>query len=244
MQAFGKRPTCIRIVVLHILKTCGIVDDEDIVLSHSDKSLEEVTPPHSARASRVPRPRAGPKFQQSRPRAGPGFDVSGPKTNTVFEQSGPQKAGFTDQVGPPSYNDHSPESSSGQGSTLSDHATHSGSDTSPDRERIGPSTADEINEAPSDNDPLVGFGSPLVSYGPDEEDEEVVIVGLLSLGAKDRATAKGKRPVDHRSSSESEEIRNAKLDRVKRRVVDPIDEAIGPSSQQVEVDRLTTIVNN
>ncbi|KAL3689388.1 hypothetical protein R1sor_015697 [Riccia sorocarpa] len=44
MQAFGKRkvrPTCIGIVVLHILRTCGIVDDEDIVLSDSDKSVEE-----------------------------------------------------------------------------------------------------------------------------------------------------------------------------------------------------------
>ncbi|KAL3701350.1 hypothetical protein R1sor_019372 [Riccia sorocarpa] len=30
--------------------TCGIVDDEDIVLSDSDKSVEEVTPPRSARA--------------------------------------------------------------------------------------------------------------------------------------------------------------------------------------------------
>ncbi|KAL3698917.1 hypothetical protein R1sor_016939 [Riccia sorocarpa] len=34
-------------------KTCGIVDDEDIVLSDSDKSVEEVTPPRSARAALV-----------------------------------------------------------------------------------------------------------------------------------------------------------------------------------------------
>ncbi|KAL3689406.1 hypothetical protein R1sor_015715 [Riccia sorocarpa] len=56
MQAFGKRkvkPTCIGIVVLHILKTCGIVDDEDIVQSNSDKSVEEVTSPCSARAPPV-----------------------------------------------------------------------------------------------------------------------------------------------------------------------------------------------
>ncbi|KAL3693878.1 hypothetical protein R1sor_007529 [Riccia sorocarpa] len=56
MQASEKRkvrPTCIGIMVLHILKTCGIVDDEDIVLSDSDKSVEEVTPPHSAEALRV-----------------------------------------------------------------------------------------------------------------------------------------------------------------------------------------------
>ncbi|KAL3701437.1 hypothetical protein R1sor_019459 [Riccia sorocarpa] len=56
MQASGKRkvrPTCIGIVVLHILRTCGIVDDEKIVLSDSDKFVEEVTPPHSARAAPV-----------------------------------------------------------------------------------------------------------------------------------------------------------------------------------------------
>ncbi|KAL3686951.1 hypothetical protein R1sor_013260 [Riccia sorocarpa] len=56
MQASGKRkvrPTCIGIVVLHILRTCGIVDDEDIVQSDSDKSVEEVTPPRSARAPPV-----------------------------------------------------------------------------------------------------------------------------------------------------------------------------------------------
>ncbi|KAL3684994.1 hypothetical protein R1sor_003016 [Riccia sorocarpa] len=56
MQASGKRkvrPTCIGIVVLHILRTCGIMDDEDIVQSDSDKSVEEVTPPRSARAPPV-----------------------------------------------------------------------------------------------------------------------------------------------------------------------------------------------
>ncbi|KAL3681869.1 hypothetical protein R1sor_024825 [Riccia sorocarpa] len=56
MQASGKRkvrPTCIGIVVLHILRTCGKVDDEDIVQSDSDKSVEEVTPPRSARAPPV-----------------------------------------------------------------------------------------------------------------------------------------------------------------------------------------------
>ncbi|KAL3677989.1 hypothetical protein R1sor_020945 [Riccia sorocarpa] len=56
MQASGKRkvrPTCIGIVVLHILRTCGIVDDEEIVLSDSDKSVEEVTPPRSERAAPV-----------------------------------------------------------------------------------------------------------------------------------------------------------------------------------------------
>ncbi|KAL3690860.1 hypothetical protein R1sor_004511 [Riccia sorocarpa] len=56
MQASGKRkvkPTCIGIVVLHIIRTYGIVDDEDIVLSDFDKSVEEVTPPGSARAPPV-----------------------------------------------------------------------------------------------------------------------------------------------------------------------------------------------
>ncbi|KAL3701035.1 hypothetical protein R1sor_019057 [Riccia sorocarpa] len=56
MQASGKRkvrPTCIGIVVLHILKTCGIVEDEDIVLNDYDKSVEEVTLPRSAEAPPV-----------------------------------------------------------------------------------------------------------------------------------------------------------------------------------------------
>ncbi|KAL3697698.1 hypothetical protein R1sor_011774 [Riccia sorocarpa] len=56
MHASGKRkvrPTCIGIVVLHILRTCGIVDDEDIVLSDSDKSMEEATPPLSCRGPAI-----------------------------------------------------------------------------------------------------------------------------------------------------------------------------------------------
>ncbi|KAL3685690.1 hypothetical protein R1sor_003712 [Riccia sorocarpa] len=56
MQAFGKRKVmspCIGIVMLHILKTCGLVDDDDIVLTDYDKSLEEVITPHSEKAPRV-----------------------------------------------------------------------------------------------------------------------------------------------------------------------------------------------
>ncbi|KAL3691881.1 hypothetical protein R1sor_005532 [Riccia sorocarpa] len=75
---------------------------------------------------------------------------------------------------------HSPESSPGEGgggggapSTLSDHTTRSGSPTSPDREE------------PSDNEPLAGFGSPMVPYPPDDDDEEGTIACLTSLGASD-----------------------------------------------------------
>ncbi|KAL3677688.1 hypothetical protein R1sor_020644 [Riccia sorocarpa] len=139
MQASGKRkvrPTCIGIVVLHILRTCGIVDDEDIVLSDSDN----------------------------------------------------------------------------------------GSPSSPDRGE------------PADNEPLTGFGSPMVPYPASKDDEEGAIEGtikgLTSLGAADLTKiAKGKRPVLHRSSSESEEIRFARPDRVKRKVAATEDEAGGPVSQ-------------
>ncbi|KAL3687068.1 hypothetical protein R1sor_013377 [Riccia sorocarpa] len=145
MQASGKKrimPTCIGIVVLHILRTCGIADDEDIVLSDSIKSYN-------------PGPREG--------RA---------------------------------------------------------------------SKADLFFPSPSNDEPLVGFGLPVVAYVPDDDEEEVANAYLTSLGAADPATAKGKRFVDHKSSSESEEIRNAKPDRVKRQVADPPDEADGPDSQQ------------
>ncbi|KAL3683046.1 hypothetical protein R1sor_001068 [Riccia sorocarpa] len=85
MQASGKRkvrPTCIGIVVLHSLRTCGIVNDEDIVLNDSDKStsgrsdpsaFSEGCPSSCAIIFQQPRPRAGPIFQQPRPRAGPIF---------------------------------------------------------------------------------------------------------------------------------------------------------------------------
>ncbi|KAL3681027.1 hypothetical protein R1sor_023983 [Riccia sorocarpa] len=124
---------------------------------------------------------------------------------------------------------HSPESSPGGApGTLSDHATRSGSPSSPDRGE------------PADNEPLTGFGSPMVPYPASEDDEkgaiEWAIKGLTSLGAADLTTiAKGKRPVLHRSSSESEEIRFARPDRVKRRVAATEDEAGGPVSQQAEI---------
>ncbi|KAL3695617.1 hypothetical protein R1sor_009693 [Riccia sorocarpa] len=171
MQASGKRkvrPTCIGIVVLHILRTCGIVDDEDIVLSDSDKSVEEVTPPRSTRAAPV---------------------------HVQSSSSSP------DRVGSPS---------------------------NPDRGE------------PADNELVTGFGSPMVPYPASEDDEEGAIEGaikgLTSLGAADLTTiAKGKRPVLHKSSSESEEIRFARPDRVKRRVAATEDEAGGPVSQQAEI---------
>ncbi|KAL3691421.1 hypothetical protein R1sor_005072 [Riccia sorocarpa] len=110
---------------------------------------------------------------------------------------------------------------------------HVGSPTSPDREET----------VPSDNEHLVGFGSPMVPYQPDDDDEEVAIASLTSLGASDPATtSKGKQPVEHRSSFESEEIRISKPDRVKRRVADLDDEA-GDHNRQRSKDSLPWLMN-
>ncbi|KAL3680663.1 hypothetical protein R1sor_023619 [Riccia sorocarpa] len=245
MQASGKRkvrPTCIGIVVLHILRTCGIVDD--IVLSDSDKSVEEVTPPRSARAApvhvqsssnspdRVQDPSSSSPEEvhvssPSSPERGPDRGHLNPDPRDVPSSSSP---GRTRQASPTSPDrQHSPESSPGGApSTLSDHATRSGSPSSPDRGE------------PADNEPLTGFGSPMVPYPASEDDEEGAIEGaikgLTSLGAADLTTiSKGKRPVLHRSSSESKEIRFARSDNVKRRVATTEDEADGPVSQQAEI---------
>ncbi|KAL3677661.1 hypothetical protein R1sor_020617 [Riccia sorocarpa] len=160
MQASGKRkvrPTCIDIVVLHILRTCGIVDDEDIVLSASDKSVEEVTPPRSASA---------PQVQVLSSSTSPDRV---PEPRDIPSSSSP---GRTKQASPTSPDrKHSPESSLGEEgapSTLSDHATRSGSLTSLDREVI----------VPSDDDSLVGFRSPMMPYLPSDDDEEGAIAGL------------------------------------------------------------------
>ncbi|KAL3699246.1 hypothetical protein R1sor_017268 [Riccia sorocarpa] len=86
---------------------------------------------------------------------------------------------------------HSHESMPWAHSILSDHATRSGSPISPDREET----------VPSNNEPL-GFGSPMVPYPPDDDDEEVTAAGLTSLGASDPlTTSKGKRLVEHKSLS-------------------------------------------
>ncbi|KAL3689181.1 hypothetical protein R1sor_015490 [Riccia sorocarpa] len=266
MQASGKRkvrPTCIGIVVLHILRTCGIVDDEDIVLSDSDKSVEEVTPPRSARAApvhvqssssspdrvqdpsssspdRVHDPSSNSPEQvhvssPSSPEHGPDRGHLSPDPRDVPSSSSPRRTRHASPTSPD--RQHSPESSPGGApSTLSDHATRSGSPSSPDRGE------------PADNEPLTGFGSPMVPYPASEDDEEWAIEwaikGLTSLGAADLTTiAKGKRPMLHKSSSESEEIRFARPDRVKRRIATTEDEAGGPVSQQAEVERLTALVN-
>ncbi|KAL3676595.1 hypothetical protein R1sor_026543 [Riccia sorocarpa] len=119
---------------------------------------------------------------------------------------------------------HSLESSPrGAPSTLSDHNIRSGSPSSPDREE------------PDDNEPLVGFGSPMVPYTPSDDEQVEAVAVLTSLAASDPSPAsKGKRPVLHRSSSESEKIRFVMRNRVKRRVADLDDDARGPVSQQVE----------
>ncbi|KAL3689468.1 hypothetical protein R1sor_015777 [Riccia sorocarpa] len=250
MQASGKRKvrlTCIGIVVLHILKTCGIVDDEDIVLSDSDKFVEEVTPPRSARAAPVqvlssstspdrvqdPSSRSPERVHVSSP-SSPERVLASSSTNLdprdIPSSSSP---GSTRQASPTSPDrQHSPESSPGGApSTLSDHANRSGSPSSPDREE------------PADNEPLAGFGSPMVPYPPNDDDEERAIegaiAGLTSLQASDLTTiAKGKRPVLHRSFSESKEIRFARPDCVKRRVAATEDEAGGPVSQQAKEQHL------
>ncbi|KAL3696109.1 hypothetical protein R1sor_010185 [Riccia sorocarpa] len=224
-------------------RTCGIVDDEEIVLSDSDKSVEDVTPPRSARAApvHVQSSSSSPDRVQDPSSSSPehvhvsspnsperGLDRGhlSPGPRDVPSSSSP---GRTRQASPTSPNrQHSPESSpGGSHSTLSDHATRSGSPSSPDRGET------------ADNEPLTGFGSPMVPYPASEDDEEGAIEGaikgLTSLGATDLTTiAKGKRPVLHRSSSESEEIRFARPDRVKRRVAATEDEAGGPVSQQAE----------
>ncbi|KAL3688613.1 hypothetical protein R1sor_014922 [Riccia sorocarpa] len=262
MQASGKRkfrPTCIGIVVLHILRTCGIVDDEDIVMSDSDKSVEEATPPLSATPppgevlpsssspDRVQDPSSNSPQQMhvsspSSPERVLGSSCSSPDRGHISpdprdipSSSSPCR---TRQASPTSLDrQHSPKSSPGGApSTLSDHATRNGSPSSPD---LG---------QPADNEPLAGFGSPMVPYPASDDDEEGAvegaIKGLTSLSAADLATtAKGKRPVLHRSSSESEEIRFARPDRVKRRVAATEDEAGGPVSHQAEVDRLTAMID-
>ncbi|KAL3687795.1 hypothetical protein R1sor_014104 [Riccia sorocarpa] len=159
MQAFGKRkvrPTSIGIVVLHILRTCGIVDDEDIVLSDSDKSLEEVTPPRSVRAPRVQVLSSSTCTSPDRVQDPSSSSLermqilSSSSPDCVHDQSSSSPA--RRHISSPSSPDrhHSPESSGGAATTLSHPTTipepvhdpssstsavsnRSGSDTTPDR---------------------------------------------------------------------------------------------------------------
>ncbi|KAL3699212.1 hypothetical protein R1sor_017234 [Riccia sorocarpa] len=265
MQASGKRkvkPTCIGIVVLHILRTCGIVDDEDIVQSDSDKSVEEVTSPRSARAPPVQEvsssnspdrvqdlssstpdrvqdlSSSSPEGRQVNPdprdipsSSSPGRHQDRPPRTDIPSSSSPSSSpGRRKQDSPTrAVRRHSPESSPGGApSTLSDHATRSGSPSSPDRQE------------PDDNEPLAGFAEPMaepmVPYPPSDDEQVEAVAVLTSLAASDPLPAsKGKRPVLHRSSSESEEIRFVRPDRVKRRVADPDDDVGVPVSQQAEL---------
>ncbi|KAL3701894.1 hypothetical protein R1sor_019916 [Riccia sorocarpa] len=199
-------PTCIGIVV----RTCGIVDDEDIVLSDSDKSVEEATPPRSA----TPSPVQVVSSSTSPDRVQDPYSNS-PEHVRNSSPSSPERVVA------------SSSSSPDRGQLSQDPKDIPGSPSNPDREE------------PADNEPVAGFGSPMVPYPALDDDEEGAvegaIKGLTSLGAADLATtAKGKRPVLHRSSSESEEIRFARPDRVKRRVAATEDEAGGPAPQQAE----------
>ncbi|KAL3701558.1 hypothetical protein R1sor_019580 [Riccia sorocarpa] len=259
MQASGKRkvrPTCIGIVVLHILRTCGIVDDEDIVQSDSDKSVEEGTPPRSARAPPVEvlssstSPDRVQDLSSSTPDRVQDLSSSSPEGRQVSldprdipsssspgrHQDRPPRTDLPSSSSPGcrkqdsptrAVRRHSPESSPGVApSTLTDHTTRSGSPSSPDRQE------------PDDNEPLGGFGSPMVPYPPSDDEQVEAVAVLTSLAASDPSPAsKGKRPVLHRSSSESEEIRFVRPDRVKRRVADPEDDDAGPVSQQAEAAR-------
>ncbi|KAL3694728.1 hypothetical protein R1sor_008379 [Riccia sorocarpa] len=243
-----QKPLEVTEAFLYILKNKVGPADEDENLDWATYFKEKQPEPRAGLIFQQSETGACLLFEQSRARAGLELQQSGPRTSqsapkrhSVFEQPKSHKSGITDQ--------HSPESrqggEGGEGgrgggggapSTLSDHATRSGSPSSPDRGQ------------PVDNEPLAGFGSPMVLYPASDDDEEGVvegaIKGLTSLGAADLATtAKGKRPVLHKSSSESEEIRFARPDRVKRRVAVTEDEAGGPVSQQAEVDRLTAMVN-
>ncbi|KAL3690093.1 hypothetical protein R1sor_016402 [Riccia sorocarpa] len=256
MQASGKRkvrPTCIGIVVLHILRTCGIVDDENIVQSDSDKSVEEETSPRSARAPLVQTLSASTSpdrlhdLSSSTPDRVQDLTSSSPEGRQVSHDprdipsssspgrhqdiplppdiSSSSSPGRRKQASPTrAVRQHSPESSPGGApSTLSDHATRSGSPSSPDRQE------------PDDNEPLAGFAEPMVPYPPSDDEQVEAVAVLTSLAASDPSPAsKGKRPVLHRSSSESEEIRFVRPDRVKRRVADPDDDAGGPVSQQAQ----------
>ncbi|KAL3700151.1 hypothetical protein R1sor_018173 [Riccia sorocarpa] len=173
------------------------VDDEDIVQSDSDKSVEEVTPPRSARA---------------------------PPIQVLLSSTSPDRVQDLSSNTPERVQDLTSSSPEGR-------------QVSPDPRDIPSSmghhpAADREDTGPSDNEPLVGFGSPMVPYPSDDDKEEDVVAVLTSLAASDPSpTSKGKRPLEHRSSFESEDIRIANPDRVKRRVVDPDDEAGGPVSQ-------------
>ncbi|KAL3679512.1 hypothetical protein R1sor_022468 [Riccia sorocarpa] len=237
------------------------LDDEDIVQSDSDNYVEEVTPPCSTKAPPVhvlsssTSPNRvqdlssntpdrvqdltsnSPEGRQDSPDPRDISSSSSPgrhedrldPTDHTSSSSPSSSPGRRKQASPTrAVRQHSPESSPGAPSTLSDHVTRTGSPSSPDRE----------DTAPSDNEPLVGFGSPMMPYPPDDDEAEETVAVLTSLAASDPSPAsKGKRPVEHRSSFESEEIRFVRPDRVKRRVADPVDEAGGPVFQQAEKAR-------
>ncbi|KAL3685655.1 hypothetical protein R1sor_003677 [Riccia sorocarpa] len=225
MHATGKRkvrPMCIDIVVLHILKTCGIVDDEDIDLSSNiPECVQDLTSNSPEGRQDSPDPRDIPSSSS------PGRHQDKADPTNIPSSSNPSSSpGRKKQASPTrAIRQHSPESSPRAPSTLSDHATRSGSSSNPDRE----------DTTPSDNEPLVGFGSPMVPYPLDDDEAKEAVAVLTSLATSDPSpTSKGKRPVEHRSSSESEEIRFVRPDCVKRHVVDPVDEVGGPVSQQAE----------
>ncbi|KAL3701026.1 hypothetical protein R1sor_019048 [Riccia sorocarpa] len=183
MQASGKRkvrPTCIGIVVLHILQDMWY----RLESSSTPERVQDLTSNSPEGRQVSPDPRdilSSSSTGRHKDRPDP-TDIPSSSSPGRRKQASPTRA----------VRQHSLESSPGAPSTLSDHTTSSGSPSSPDREDTGP----------SDNEPLVGFGSPMVPYPPDDDEAEEAIAVLTSLAASDPSPAsKGKRPVDHRSSS-------------------------------------------
>ncbi|KAL3680295.1 hypothetical protein R1sor_023251 [Riccia sorocarpa] len=235
MQASGKRkvrPTCSGIVVLHILRTCGIVDDEDIVQSDSDKSLEEVTHPRSARAPPVQVLSSSPSPDRVQ-----ALTSSSPERVQDLSPNSPERK----QVSPDP-RDISSSSSPGRHQD-SPYRQHSPKSSPWGRLVLSMTTLLAMGEQPARiaRNRLImnlwlGLDRPWCRIRLMITDEEGAIAGFTSLGASDPSTiSKGKRPVLHKSSSESEEIRFARPDRMKRRVADTEDEADSPVSQHAEM---------
>ncbi|KAL3687879.1 hypothetical protein R1sor_014188 [Riccia sorocarpa] len=99
-----------------------------------------------------------------------------------------------------------------------DPSSSSGPDTTSDFLGARASAANSRPPNPLGDEPLYGSGSPVVAGALETDEEEEAIAGMQSLGAANPATVKSKRPMDHKSSFESEEIRNGKPYSVKIRV--------------------------
>ncbi|KAL3696799.1 hypothetical protein R1sor_010875 [Riccia sorocarpa] len=210
MQASLKRkvkPTCIGIVVLHILMTCGILDDEDIVLSDSDKSVEEVTPPRSTRASQVHVLSSSTSLDRVQ-----NPSISSPERVQVSSRSSPERV-LDSSSNSPERRQLNPDPRDIQSSRSPGHRKHA-SPTNPDRQHspdlaqwrlvlLG-TTLLAMGHRPAPTarklfllimNLSLGLDRPWCCIRLDDDDEEVAIAGLTSLGASDPSIAsKGKQP--------------------------------------------------